>query len=235
VPVAAILAAAGRGLRLGAGPPKALRPLAGRPLFLYSLEALLAAGVHDGVIVAPAECVAEFTEARDQLGGAGQGFLVVPGGEERQDSVACGIAHLSPQADLILVHDAARPFVRPAAIKACIRAARQTGAAILAVPVTDTIKWVEDGVVRLTIDRTHLWRAQTPQVSRRSWIEEAFTRARAAGTRATDEASLLEAAGFPVQIVPGDEENRKLTAPADWEWAEWYVSCRLQPAAGKRA
>ncbi len=217
----AIVAAAGSGRRMGAGTNKVFLPLAGRPLLLHTLEALAAAECLSGIVVV----VRGEDEAPCRRLIAASGLdkveAVVPGGEERQDSVARGLFALGGEADVVAVHDGARPLVSPALVAATVEAAHRTGAALAAVPVKDTIKVVGDGgrVVR-TPDRRQLFAAQTPQAFRLEVLREAFAAAAAAGVRATDESSLVEACGHPVTVVPGEEANLKITTPLDLALAE---------------
>jgi 2-C-methyl-D-erythritol 4-phosphate cytidylyltransferase len=153
---------------------------------------------------------------------------VLAGGRERQDSVALALRQVPRAVTHVLVHDAARPFASAALFRACVAAARSHGAAIAAVPVADTVKWVEDGVVVRTLDRTRTWFAQTPQVARADWLRDAIARAEALQLSFTDEAALLEHFGYRVHVVRGEERNRKLTTPEDWAWAEWAVT-QAQP------
>ena len=135
------------------------------------------------------------------------------------DSVGAGVDALDPSCDLVLIHDAARPLVTPALVRGTIAAARAHGAAIPATPVTDTIKRIENEVVTATVDRSVLAAVQTPQVFRRDWLLEAY-QALPSGTEATDESAVLEIAGYPVHIVPGDATNLKLTEASDAVVAE---------------
>lgn len=155
----------------------------------------------------------------------------VAGGDTRQASVRNGLAELSPEAELVVVHDAARPFVTPALINSCIEAAQRHGAAIAALPASDTVKWSEDGCSETrTVPREHLYLAQTPQAFRRSLLELAFQRAEAEGLTATDEASLVERMGRPVFLVAGSAENVKITTPEDLALAEAIARARAGPA-----
>ncbi len=152
---------------------------------------------------------------------------VAMGGAERQDSVASGLARTDPAADLILVHDAARPFVSLRSVVGCVEAAAMTGAAIVAVPAHDTIKSVDaDGLVGETLDRRTIWLAQTPQTFRADLLRQAYAQAERDGYTATDDAMLVERLGARVRVVPGEAANRKITTPEDLQWAEWYVGLR---------
>jgi len=214
--VTALVLGAGRGERLGCAQPKAFVPVAGRPLLAHALEALIACERVDWVIpVVPASALAQSAallaafDARGKLGAA------VAGGAERQDSVAAGLEALPPDTDLVAVHDAARPLVRAGDVARVIEAAREAGAAILAVPARDTIKRVRDGWILETPLRDECWTAQTPQVFRVELLREALAKAVAAQRIGTDCAQLVEALGVRVRVVAGDPGNLKLTGPED--------------------
>lgn len=215
----AILVAAGRGLRLGAGRPKAFLDLGGRPMLRWAAEAFEAASSIDAIVaVVPAE---ELAAAERLLSGLSKLRAVVKGGARRQDSVRAGLA-LAPEGfdGLVLVHDAARPFVEPALIDAVGAGARESGAALPVLPVADTLKRVQAGLVVATLDRAELFGAQTPQGFRIGLLRRALAAADAEGLALTDECMAVERAGQPVRAVPGSERNRKITTPADLEWAE---------------
>ncbi|MCX8072296.1 MAG: 2-C-methyl-D-erythritol 4-phosphate cytidylyltransferase [Candidatus Binatia bacterium] len=222
--VAVVIAAAGQGVRLGAGSPKALKPLAGRPLYLYSLATLRAVSGVGGVwLVVPSAAQETVSAELSKPGEYPFPVQVVAGGAERQESVAKALTALPPETAIVAVHDAARPFASAQLFQSCIAAARFHGAAIAALPASDTVKLVEAGVVRETLDRSRTWLAQTPQVARADWLRIALERAVAAKLLFTDEAGALEHCGYPVHIVRGEEWNRKLTTPEDWKWAEWFA------------
>jgi 2-C-methyl-D-erythritol 4-phosphate cytidylyltransferase/2-C-methyl-D-erythritol 2,4-cyclodiphosphate synthase len=205
--VAAIIVAAGKGERVGAAEPKQFLDLGGgRTMVAMSIEAFLSSPHVDELIVAVppgfVDRIASDVRVR-----------VVEGGARRQDSMANAFASVSPAADVVLVHDAARPFVTARLIAATIDAAREHGAAIAALPVRDTVKRaiVAGGGRRIaeTLPRDDIFLAQTPQAFRRDVLEAAL--AAAEGIDVTDEAMLVERAGMPVYIVPGDAENVKIT------------------------
>ncbi len=225
--VTAIVPAAGGGSRVASLVPKQYLPLAGVPLLARTLLALQASGRVDSLIlVVPpgheercrAEILAPFGLCAD---------AVVPGGEDRQASVYAGLLRTSPSTDLILVHDGARPFIRAPLIQAVVDAAEEAGAAVVAMPVTDTIKLASrDGWVAETPERGRLWAAQTPQVFHAGLLREAHTRARAEGFRSTDDSALVERLGHPVRLVPGLAENLKITTTADLALADQILRAR---------
>jgi 2-C-methyl-D-erythritol 4-phosphate cytidylyltransferase len=219
-PVVAIVVAAGSGVRLGGEVPKAVRPLAGRPLVSWSVEALAAGGVTDVVVVVGEGLQELFTSA---LVGAPIPFRLVEGGATRQESVARGIAALPP-GGVVLVHDAARPLVPAEVVRGVVEAVRAGAAAVIpVVPVTDTIRQVvEAGSV--VVDRSGLRAVQTPQGFAREALVAAH--AAAAGRDLTDDAAVCEASGYEVVLVPGSREALKITEPYDLAVAEAIVRGR---------
>lgn len=220
--LAAIVVAAGQGVRMGAALPKAFLPLAGEAMLLHSLRTFAGlAATRQVLLVVAAE---RLQQARELVGDVGPVAVeVVVGGAERQDSVGNGLARVG-EVELVAVHDAARPFVRAADIEACARVAAQMGAALLAVPARDTIK-VADAARRVlaTPERSTIWQAQTPQIFQLELLRRAHAQARAEGYLGTDDAALVERLGAPVELVEGDSDNRKLTTAADLAWAEWKM------------
>ena len=213
----AVIVAAGRGERMAAGVPKAFIPLAGVPMFLHSVRAFDAApSVASIAVVVPADRV---EDTRALLEGHRRA-TVVAGGERRQDSVRAGLDAMPEFDGVVLVHDAARPLVEVALVEAIVAAAAESGAAIPVLPVADTIKRVEGGLVRETIDRASLGAAQTPQGFRAALLRGAYAAAARDGATLTDEAVAVERIGSPVRAIPGSPENRKLTTPDDLAWAE---------------
>jgi 2-C-methyl-D-erythritol 4-phosphate cytidylyltransferase/2-C-methyl-D-erythritol 2,4-cyclodiphosphate synthase len=221
--VGAIIVAAGRGARIGGATPKQLLDIGGRTILQRSVAAFDGhAGVSEIVIVLPAEWV---TDGAALIGPTARRCHFAAGGERRQDSVARGLAAMPAGPDLILVHDAARPFAGRELIDRVIAAAAEHGAAVPAVAARDTVKRLDVArrTVRETIPREEIWLAQTPQGFRRDVLAAAVA---AGGADATDEASLAERAGHPVRVVDGDEQNMKITTPGDLESAR----ARLSPA-----
>lgn len=213
---AAVVVAGGSGRRVGGGVRKQYLEVAGEPLLLRAVRPFLRhPGVGSVVVVLPPEDAASPPSWLAQTG-----VRVVPGGEERGDSVRNGLLATPEDAPVVLVHDGARPFVSAEVITRVLEAAR-SGAAIAAVPVADTIKEVDaDGTVRATPDRSRLWAAQTPQGFPRALLLDVHARADAEGFRATDDAALCERYGIPVRVVEGDPGNLKVTRPADLDIAE---------------
>ena len=213
--VTAIIAAGGAGQRLGAGVPKQLLDLGGLSILQRSVEAFTAHPEVDDVIVAlPPEMVA----APPLTLGDGHAFRAVAGGDRRQDSVANAFKAMHDQTDVVLVHDAARPFITDDLISRVIQAAAEHGAAIVAQPVRDTVKRVrrQDGTVAVveTIPRDSIFLAQTPQAFRVPVLEAAIALGES-GVDATDEAGLAERAGHTVHIVEGTARNVKITTADD--------------------
>jgi 2-C-methyl-D-erythritol 4-phosphate cytidylyltransferase len=152
---------------------------------------------------------------------------VVPGGAERQDSVRHALEAVPEDADLVLVHDAVRPFLTERMVEDVVRMARAKGAAIVALPVRDTVKQVgADRVIERTVDRGPLWLAQTPQAFRRDWLLAAHRKALTEGVRATDDAYLVEWSGHPVSVIEGSGENIKVTRPEDLVIGEAILAAR---------
>jgi len=230
--VSAIVAAGGAGRRVGGAAPKQLLELGGRTMLERSVDAFDGhARVSEVIVALPPDLAAtppEWLRRRTRT-------RIVAGGARRQDSVAAAFDSTSPGAEVVLVHDAARPFVSADLIGRCIDAAAAHGGAIAGVPVSDTVKQVtmESGrlVIAGTIPRQSIYLAQTPQAFRREVLARAVALGRS-GVEATDEAALAELAGYPVHIVEGDVENVKITTPADLERAQRHVGKGSPPRVG---
>jgi 2-C-methyl-D-erythritol 4-phosphate cytidylyltransferase len=223
VRVLAILVAAGRGERLGASRPKAFVEIGGRAMLLRAAEALAAAPSVDGVVAVVPEALVE--AARALLAELGKPCVTCAGGARRQDSVLEGLKQAPEGFDgLVLVHDAARPFVDIQTVEAVVGAARETGAALPILALADTVKRVHAGRVVGTLDRTELAGAQTPQGFRLDLLVRAYEAAFRDRVTLTDEAMAVERLGLPVAAVPGSPRNRKLTTPEDLAWAEELVA-----------
>lgn len=222
--VSALIAAGGRGLRFGAEQPKQFLSLGGRSILERSVDAFRRCAVIDDVVVAlPSEMAANPPASFI----AGEKLVeVVAGGARRQDSVAQAFARVADRADIVVIHDAARPFVSDETIRRTVTAAAECGAAIAAIAARDTVKRASAGRIVATLPRDEIFLAQTPQAFRTAVLKEAL----ALTSDATDEAMLAEQAGHAVQIVEGDAGNFKITTPEDFAMAERLLG--LTPPAG---
>lgn len=218
--VGVVIVAGGSGSRTGSVELKQFRWVAGKPALLHSVQAFMARpDVAIVVVVLPKAFAADpppwlFQCDVDRL-------LVSVGGRERHESVVNGLEDLPEEVAIAVVHDAARPLVTDATIDRVIAEARRGHGAVAALPVVDTLKEVDaDGRIVRTIDRTHLWRAQTPQAFPRVMLEDAHMAARRDGIGATDDAGLLERLGLPVVVVRGSERGMKITDESDFARAD---------------
>jgi 2-C-methyl-D-erythritol 4-phosphate cytidylyltransferase len=237
--VVVIIPAAGLGTRMapagsskGKVPSKQFSDLGGTPILIHTLRKFAASSQIDEILVAlRKDEIAGFQERLQRHSGADvpKKTRLVEGGEHRQHSVANALAQVSAERDdIVLVHDAVRPFVTPEIIDEVIKGAEKFGAAIAGIPAVDTIKKVErtaDGaLITATIPREHVVLAQTPQGFRYQVLKKAFDEAIADGFIGTDEASLVERSGHEVAVVMGSPQNIKITTPGDMELAEFYLS-----------
>lgn len=203
--------------------PKQLLVLNDTPILIHTIRKFDGCDAIDYVIVTASRESVKEVDALVSAAGFKKPVMVVEGGERRQDSVAIGLQHLRPGTAFVAVHDAVRPFVSAAEIESVIRQAERTGAAILAVPIVDTVKQAEKDLIESTLTREHLVLAQTPQVFRTDLLKEAFERARKDEYYGTDESSLVERLGHPVAIVRGSERNIKITRPTDLTLARVFL------------
>ena len=221
--VGAIIAAAGFGRRMKADRPKQFLALNGTPIIIHTIRKFDAAAVIGYIIVtAPRESAEEVRELVKSAS-FNKAVVVVEGGERRQDSVAAGLQHLQAGTEIVAVHDGVRPFVSAEEIESVVRQAERTGAAILGVPIVETVKQVEKELVESTLTREHLVLAQTPQVFRTQILKDAFDLARRDEYYGTDESSLVERLGHPVAVVRGSERNIKITRPTDLTLARAFL------------
>jgi len=224
---AAIVAAAGRGERLGSGAPKALRLLGGLPLLAHAVRALAAAPSVDLVVVAAPPDHVERTQALLVGHHDGAALLVVAGGDSRPASVCAALAALPTTVDVVLVHDAARPLVPVTLVESVATAVRAGARAVVpGVPVVDTVKQVQGDQVVATLDRTRLRAVQTPQGFSRAVLEQAYVGTGWSAIDVTDDAGLVERIGTPVAVLPGHEEAFKVTQPVDLIVAEAVLAGR---------
>jgi 2-C-methyl-D-erythritol 4-phosphate cytidylyltransferase len=213
---------------MGGAVRKQFRPLRGLPLLVHSLRVFQASPVIDAVILAVPEadlgyCRTDIVQAH----GFTKVMQIVAGGRERQDSVRHALAAVDDGVELVVIHDAVRPCLTETMVEKVVGAARTEGAAIIAVPMRDTVKQVGGHrLIERTIDRKPLWLAQTPQAFRRDWLVEAHRKALAEGLAATDDAYLFEWMGHPVRVIEGSGENIKVTTPEDLVIAEAILASR---------
>ena len=228
--IAAIVPAAGLGTRMGADLPKQFIELDGVPLIVFTLRRLAAcSAITDFFISTRADDVVALQDMVAKAG-LGRPARVVHGGDTRQQSVSNALAQVDPSTEIVLVHDAVRPFVTPAQIDRVIAEARARGAAILGLPAIDTVKEVkratlpEDmALITETIPRERIVLAQTPQAFAYPLLRDAFRKAQQDGVTASDEAALVERFGHDVFVVLGSERNIKITRPADMDLARFYL------------
>src|SRR5271169_5382554 len=228
--IAAIIPAAGMGTRMGAETPKQFLELDGTPIVILSLRRIAGCAQVTDIIVATRADEVGRLEERIGKEKFAQTVRVVKGGDSRQDSVAAALREVSNDTEIVLVHDAVRPFVTPEQVARVIEEARRCEAAILGIPAMDTVKEVkraslpEDvALITATIPRERVVLAQTPQVFTTKLLKEAFARAEADGVSASDEAGLVERLGREVFVVLGSERNIKITKPTDMELAKFYL------------
>lgn len=219
--VTAIIAAAGRGARMGQGMNKVFISLDKRPLLSYTLEVFEKCWVIDNIILVVGKDDAErarllvdeykYLKIRD----------IVVGGAERQNSIANALKRVSSKTSWIVVHDGARPFIDGDLVARSVAEARRWGAVGVAVPVKDTIKMADgEGFIEHTPDRSRLWAIQTPQVFSRTILERAYQHCEETGSRVTDDAALVESLGVKVKLIMGDYRNIKITTPEDLLFAK---------------
>jgi 2-C-methyl-D-erythritol 4-phosphate cytidylyltransferase len=229
--VGVVVVAAGAGVRAGPGEPKQFRPILGVPMLLRALRQFTGhPEVRQVIVVLPPAYAERPPEWLGKLRGERLGF--VPGGSHRADSVRAGVSALPDEATVILIHDAARPFVSRGTIDAVIARARAGVGAVAAVPSSDTLKEVGTSNqltprVARTVDRDRIWRAQTPQGFPRPMLMSAYSQLRAAANGAgggaaspSDDAEVCERAGYPVELIPDSPYNFKITTADDFRIAE---------------
>ena len=232
---AAVIVAAGRGSRMGLGRNKVLADVAGVPVIVRTVRALAETGLFDGgvVLVTGAE---DMEEMRGLMAAHGLDVTLAQGGEDRQQSVYNGLRAVNPAAEIIAIHDGARPLVTRAVIERTIESAKRCGSGVAAVMLKDTVKRVDaEGAVVDTPSRETLRAVQTPQTFAAALIRGAHERFAASAERATDDAALAERAGYRVMLTEGDVENIKLTTPEDMLLAQQVILRREGRTEGRGA
>jgi 2-C-methyl-D-erythritol 4-phosphate cytidylyltransferase len=232
--IGVILPAGGSSTRFPGVAKKQFRTLEGKPLLLFTLERILSAGSIDIVaIAAPEMDISHVVRLVQPFVESGVEINVVKGGNTRQASVAAALASIPETMDIVVVHDAVRPLLEPQWVTETAELCDEYDGAIIALPVTDTLKDVysspvttdrERQMIRRTLDRETVWHAQTPQTFRSAVLRQAFSHAHEHGLLKTDESCLVEAIGGRVAIVRGSPHNIKVTTAEDWQFLEWRIA-----------
>ncbi len=225
--VSAVIVAAGKGTRMGSNVDKLFLEIGGRPIVVHTWQRFAGAACIDELVVVVRDGMQPtFTELAERFV-LRKNFHLVAGGVERQDSVWHGIEAVSSGTEIVAIQDAARPCTSEALIAATIAAARETGAAVAAQPITDTIKESGDGrIIERTLDRSRLWAVQTPQTFRVEIIRRALTEVRRRGLVVTDDTAACELIGQPVRLVASAEPNPKITRREDLGYLEMLLRSR---------
>lgn len=222
--IGAVIVAGGTGTRMGGPTSKQYLDIGMKPVLIHTLQLFRSLPEIGSIVLTVKPGDEQHCIDLLQKHGLDDIDAVVPGGKERQDSVFAGLQAMPGEVEWVMVHDAVRPFVAAEHVRACMDKARQTGAAVLAVRVKDTIKVVDDsGRIESTPDRKSLWAIQTPQAFRLSSLLAAHKEAIDGGFLGTDDAMLMERSGHKVYVVEGSYQNIKLTTPDDLSWADWYL------------
>ncbi len=219
--ISAIIVAAGKGTRMGPNADKLFLELHGRPLIAHTWQAFDQAKCIDEIVIVVREGTQTAFSDLAKKSNFTKPFRLVAGGVERQDSVWNGLAALSPSTEIVAIQDGGRPCTSESLITATVQAARETGAAVAAQPMTDTIKESDDGeIIERTLDRSRLWAVQTPQTFRVEIIKRALSEVRREGVLVTDDTAACELIGQPVRLVVGKDPNPKVTRPEDLPYVE---------------
>jgi 2-C-methyl-D-erythritol 4-phosphate cytidylyltransferase len=221
--VVAIIAAAGTGKRIGGEFPKQYLKIAGKPVLVYTLEKFDRCQAIGEILLVVKKEKIDLAEGLLKEWGIKKTIHVIAGGEERQDSIRQALDVLPEQAEWVAIHDGVRPFISLEKINEVIQTGRDFGAAILAIPEKNTIKKAKEEWVEQTVSRNDIWEVQTPQVFKIDWLKAAYVQAFEKHFYSTDDASLLEKAGYRIRLVRGEETNIKITSPADLIIAKAFV------------
>ena len=220
-----IIAAGGSGKRMGTEVPKQLLKLNGITILEHTLKPfILCPSIKGIVIVAENNIVEHISKIIHNISDKNKSLLVVKGGLERQDSVSNGLEAVPEDIDVVVIHDAVRPFITADLITECAQSALKNGAVTVMRPINETVKVISDTIVQETLDRSKLWITQTPQAFRRELIIEAHKCARNKKYTGTDDCMLVEHLGYPVHIIEGNDMNIKITTPADLKIAGTILS-----------
>lgn len=222
--VLAIIPAAGVGVRMGGGTPKQFLSLEGLPIFVHTLRKFVACNSIDEIYLVLRSEDMERAQKDIHREHFSKSVRLIAGGATRQETVALALEEAPPATELVVVHDAVRPFVQPDMIQRVIEAARKDGAVILGIPSVDTVKQIEGRSILGTLPRERVVLAQTPQAFRYEIIKEAYARTERDGFHGTDESSLVERLGHPVRVIMGSDRNIKITKPSDLPLARLYIA-----------
>ena len=209
---------------MGGGTPKQFLSLEGVPIFIHTLRKFVASEAIDDIILALRPEDMERARADVDREHFPRSVQLVAGGATRQETVGRALAEAPPGTEIVVVHDAVRPFIELEMIRRVVEAARKEGAAILGIPSVDTVKQIERLIILGTLPRERIVLAQTPQAFRYALIREAFDRATADGFNGTDESSLVERLGYNVTVLLGSDRNIKITKPSDLPLARLYIA-----------
>jgi 2-C-methyl-D-erythritol 4-phosphate cytidylyltransferase len=222
-----VIVAAGKGIRMGPNVDKMFLEIAGKPVIAHTWQRFANAQCIDEIILVVRDGMQSAFQELAHKFSLNKNFRLVIGGKERQDSVWNGLEAVSPDTEIVAIQDAARPCTSEALIEATIAAARETGAAVVAQAITDTIKESGDGkIIERTLDRSRLWAVQTPQTFRVQVIKRALAEVRKQGLLVTDDTAACDLIGQPVRLVITPQPNPKVTRPEDL----LYISLLLQNA-----
>jgi 2-C-methyl-D-erythritol 4-phosphate cytidylyltransferase len=226
--VLAIIPAAGTGVRMGSGTPKQFLSLEGVPIFIHTLRKFARSVAIDSIHLGVRPD--DMPRVREDLsrGSLAKNLSVIAGGATRQETVDRALAAAPSDTEIVVVHDAVRPFVDLDLIGSVVEAARKDGAAILGIPSIDTVKQVERQMILGTIPRERIVLAQTPQAFRYPLLRDAFANARQEGFMGTDESSLVERLGVNVTVLMGSDRNIKITKPSDLPLARLYLAQEME-------
>ena len=219
---------------MGTATPKQFLPLGNVPLLLHSLQVFeRCASISQVILVVPKNERERTLSDVVERYGIKKVVKVVAGGATRQESVYHGLKETDPETEIVVIHDAVRPFVTEDLIERSIGTARNLGGAIVAVRMKETVKQVgPDGQILRTVDRAQLWLAQTPQTFRRELLIEGYRKAESDGFQATDDAAVMERLGHKIAVVPGRWDNMKITTPEDFQIAEAILAGRRDASRG---
>jgi 2-C-methyl-D-erythritol 4-phosphate cytidylyltransferase len=214
--ISVIIPVAGLGKRFGGSTPKQYLAIGDKPIITLTVEKFLSlAEIDYGVVVVAEEEKDTTYNFLQNIEGFNTRFKIISGGVRRQDSVYNGLQHIPSNTDVVIVHDGVRPLITSRIIQESIHEASRSGACVVAVPVKETIKRVNQYSIEETLPRSQLWQAQTPQSFKYSILNEAHKKARLANYYSTDESALVEWAGYPVKVVRGEYSNLKITTAED--------------------